>query len=322
MAERLSQLKTLPYLDAALALGLPLAWIFIAEVVGWVAGSRSVGTVELTIISPAALTAYILTAVVVMRRVATDAFATFRVALGDAVPDPEAISRSLSTPPTRATIVAVVGFELFITGTYLSSPAARASVPDAWPDAGFVWAGWMLAVAAFATIIVFAIHQLRIVVRLHEVAPHIDLFRPAPINAFSRLTVTIAIALLPLMLFGVQAENPLVQVPAMGLLIIASFVLPLRGMHGRLVREKRKLLDASTSRFEVVRTRLHAAIDGGDLSHADELQAALAAVLTEREVIAKLPTWPWTATIFRGFASAVLVPILLWLAIRLLERFV
>jgi len=322
MAERASRIAGVAHLDVLLAVGLPLLLLVVSQVAGWVAGSHPVGVIEPTAIIPVALLAYIAIAIVTIRRVALGAFETFRPALGDVLPDPEAIARSLGTPPLRPTLVAIAIFEAIITGSYLSSPTARATVPDVWPDAGFIWAAWMVSVAVFATIVVYAVHQLRIVTRLHAIAPRIDLFRPAPINAFSRLTVTMAIVLLPLMLFGVQAENQLLQVPAMGVLIVASFALPLRGMHGRLVREKRRLLDASTTRFEAVRSRLHAAIDSGDLSHADELQAALSAVLTEREVIAKLPTWPWTATVFRGFASAVLVPILLWLAIRLLERFV
>jgi len=321
MAERATRIAGVPYLDVLLALGLPLLVLVVAELAGWLVGVRPVGTLEPSIIIPATLFAYIALAIVTMRRVALGAFETFRPALGDAVPDPDAIARSLGTPPLRPTLVAIAVFEAIITGSYLSSPSAAATVTDVWPDAGFVWFTWIASVAVFATIVVYAIHQLRIVTRLHAIAPRIDLFRPAPINAFSRLTVTVAIVLLPLMLFGVQAENQLIQVPAMAVLIVASFALPLRGMHGRLVREKRRLLDASTSRFEAVRAQLHGAIDSGELDQAASLQAALAGVLAEREVIAKLPTWPWTATIFRGFASAVLVPILLWLAIRVLERF-
>lgn len=321
MADRASRLSGIPLIDVLLAVGLPVLLYVVAQAAGWVAGARPVGTLEPTIVVPVILTGYVAAAIVVMRRVAMGAFVLFQPALGDAVADPEAVARSLGSPPLRASLVAIVIFEIVITGSYLSSPAASATIPDAWPDAGFVWAAWMTAVAVFATIVVFAIHQLRIVSRLHEIAPNIDLFRPAPINAFSRLTVTVAIGLLPLLLFSVGAENALLQVPAMALLIVTSFALPLRGLHGRLAREKRRLFDASTARFEAVRARVHAAVDTGELGQAPLLQAAMAAVLAERDVIAKLPTWPWTTTVFRGFASAVLVPILLWLAIRVLERF-
>jgi hypothetical protein len=48
----------------------------------------------------------------------------------------------------------------------------------------------------------------------------------------------------------------------------------------------------------------------------------MASLLSEREVVAKLSTWPWSSGTFRGIASAVALPILLWFVIRVLERVV
>jgi hypothetical protein len=311
-----------PYADLIAAVGVPLAVAVAAQVGGWIVGLRPVGVLEPAIFAPYGVTAYLAFTFGLLRRVARSSYRSFRPALGSEPTDADAIGESIGTPPLPASIVAIVVFEAFITGSYLSSPAARATVPAAWLDAGAIWAGWMLGVTAFALVLVLAVHQLRVVMSLHARATRIDLFRPASINAFSRLTVTMAVALVPVMAFAASAENPFVQVPVIGAMIVAAFVLPLRGMHDRLVDEKGRLLEASTVRLERVRSRIHAAIDADDVSQAKELQAALSSVLTEREVIAKLSTWPWTSTVFRGFASAVVLPVAVWLAIRLLERFV
>jgi hypothetical protein len=43
-------------------------------------------------------------------------------------------------------------------------------------------------------------------------------------------------------------------------------------------------------------------------------------LLAARELIARTPTWPWSSGTFRGFSTAVLLPILLWRVLRILER--
>lgn len=47
---------------------------------------------------------------------------------------------------------------------------------------------------------------------------------------------------------------------------------------------------------------------------------AIAALMRERELIKSVSTWPWDPRMIRGFASALLLPVFLWLITRLLER--
>ena len=62
------------------------------------------------------------------------------------------------------------------------------------------------------------------------------------------------------------------------------------------------------------------AIETNDLSRADQLEKILNAVLSEREVLARLSAWPWSTGTFRGVASAVLLPIGIFLITRILDR--
>jgi hypothetical protein len=54
----------------------------------------------------------------------------------------------------------------------------------------------------------------------------------------------------------------------------------------------------------------------------DGLNKAFASLLQEREFLLRQSTWPWDTGTFRAVASAVLLPVVLFLVTRALERFV
>ena len=103
---------------------------------------------------------------------------------------------------------------------------------------------------------------------------------------------------------------------------VAGFVLPLRVLHARLAAQKRALTGASQDRLKQVLERLHESIEADDMSRADQLNKTLASVMSEHDVLARLPTWPWTAGTFRGVASAVLLPIVIFLITRSIDRLI
>ena len=48
----------------------------------------------------------------------------------------------------------------------------------------------------------------------------------------------------------------------------------------------------------------------------------LASVMSEHDVLARLSTWPWTAGTFRGVASAVLLPIAIFVVTRVIDKLI
>jgi len=88
------------------------------------------------------------------------------------------------------------------------------------------------------------------------------------------------------------------------------------------VVEKEGLQLQADRRFKATLADLHRSVDERDLSVADGLNKTLASLQLEREALARIPTWPWQAATLRAFLSALLVPIVIWLIIRALERFV
>ncbi|MEX2547247.1 MAG: hypothetical protein WD830_05595 [Chloroflexota bacterium] len=166
---------------------------------------------------------------------------------------------------------------------------------------------------------------MRLVSRLSALAGNVDIFKPVPINAFSRLTAVSAIGILAFVALSVLIvpEQPVAYIVAEAAVIglaAASFVLPLRVMHGRLAREKTSLLGEAQDRLKLTLARIHAAVDSNDLSTAQQLHESLSTVLAERDVLTKLPTWPWSAGTFRGVASAVLLPVVIFVITRLIDQ--
>lgn len=187
------------------------------------------------------------------------------------------------------------------------------------------------------------IRQVRIVSRLHRSVVSVDLLEPGPLHAMAKLTARSAIVLLlvqllvfvPLPNMSESARLTLILVFGPFILVsAAAFFLPLRGMHGVLEKEQLRRLSEVNARIDAAITALHGVVDeeAGAPRDADShrlaqvridgLNKALSSLLQEREFIGKLSTWPWDPGTLRAVASAVALPVILFLLTRALERFV
>lgn len=93
-------------------------------------------------------------------------------------------------------------------------------------------------------------------------------------------------------------------------------------MHRRIAAEKERLEAEANERLQTTIADLHQSVDRRELSDADELNKTLSSLSLERQILEKIPTWPWKSDTVRGFVTALLLPIILWLITRLLERIV
>jgi hypothetical protein len=174
--------------------------------------------------------------------------------------------------------------------------------------------------------------QLRLVERIQGMAKEIDLYQPAPLYAFSRLTMRTGMGIFLLFvpaLLVIPASATLVDYAVVAAwfailvtISVVAFVGPLQGMHARIEAEKQHLEAAVGSRLTATTEALHRAVDASDLSVADGLNKNLTSLIAERELLEKLPTWPWRPGTIGAFVTAILLPVGLWLVTRLLERVV
>jgi hypothetical protein len=154
-----------------------------------------------------------------------------------------------------------------------------------------------------------------------------DLFHLEPVYAFSTLTSRTGVSwvlLISLTLLTAPVQAALI--PTLTLLItqlvlaIAAFVLPLRIVNTRLVLEKRRLLAELDQRVKGTLASLHRCIDDNALSDVPQLNTAIGGLSAERDILAKIPTWPWRAGMFKGFLSIVVLPIVLFILQLVLSR--
>jgi len=226
-----------------------------------------------------------------------------------------------------ATIVAIVGYILNalllpdqIIGQFGTSRGVAAVLLA--PVAMFT-----LAVVAIST--TQAVRQLWMVDLVYGLAEHVNLFRVKPFYAFSGLTSRTGMSFVVLAYFIAAVRPDMVRdTPALRVLIfailptaVACFVLPLYGMHLRLVAEKDRLLAEANGRFETLLARLHARVDDEILTDAEKISHQLSSVAAERAAISSLSTWPWEPATMTGFLTTLVLPLLIWLAQRLLGRF-
>jgi hypothetical protein len=268
-----------------------------------------------------------------VRRVAGSAFDAFRPALR--LPEPELAvlrHRLVVIPAGPAFAAAAAGIALAAASLAIN-PAATTSAPltGTLLAGAFVLQGWLSAV--MFVLFLQLLRQIREIRGLLARAAVVDVFRPGPLHAFARVT-SVTGSLLVLFIASSFLVIPLPTEPGTLLvawlpylvvppvLAVGAFVLPLYGMHGRLVDEKERLQGAAEERLQGLFADINRDVDARDVTRADGLSKTLASMLQQRDVLAKLPTWPWSAGTLRGFVTAILLPVVVFLIQVLVSRLI
>jgi hypothetical protein len=184
----------------------------------------------------------------------------------------------------------------------------------------------LVSFAGFGAFIYHTLHQLRLIGRLHGYVERIDLLNQDPLHAFSGVTAMTGGILLAFVYVSLLTDPATLTSLALIIpfafvvpLAVACFVVPLSGINRRLVAEKSRRLTAANRRLEDALADLDRRADSRDLTEADAFNKHLSSLLAERDVIARTPTWPWAPETVRGFATALILPVALWLIFRFLE---
>lgn len=287
---------------------------------------------------------YALAAYHFLSRGALTAWDAFRPATGCSNAEAEGFRLELSTVPARpAIVVYVVGAVVYLS-MMAASPAGFDLVghPPAFVALRVLSEVFWLAPMAWM-VVYLLFRQLRIVSQLHRSVVSVDLLKPGPLHAMSTLTARSAIVLLVMQLLIIFVPLPnlselvrlmfsVILLPFIVLSVVAFF-LPLRGMHALLEAEKERLQSEVSSRIKSTVATLHDVVgeeavptrdaESSRLSQVriDALNMALSSLLQEREFNARLSTWPWDTTTFRAVASAIALPIVLFVLTTAIERF-
>jgi len=175
------------------------------------------------------------------------------------------------------------------------------------------------------------IRQARTIDRIHRITKRVNLFHRDPVYSFSILTLRSAIGLLLFvysylfiaLYLGLAAIPNAVDAAVMGVAIavaLAIFFLPLSRMHGLLGAEKKRLLLETDERYSRLVDRFNSHVDKGKFADIDTTARTIAALVAQRDILAKVSPWPWRPETLRSLLSTVALPVMLYLASRLAGR--
>jgi hypothetical protein len=185
-----------------------------------------------------------------------------------------------------------------------------------------VW--WLLGLGSYHTI-----HQLREVSRTHERYLQVNLYNLGDLYALSNLTAISSIGVIVPVTIAVIILPEYVLLP-MGLafLVVSSFVAgitltwPLWNLHQAMVKEKARIQSECSKRYEALLGEWHAKIDKHQLEGNEDIYAAIQGLAAEKLEIQRIPTWPWSTGMLRGWMASLALPIIIWTIQVLLETFV
>jgi hypothetical protein len=322
-----ARIDALPVATWIVYLVVLLGGVVIGNAVAWVDGYVPAGSFDPYFSQAAFFLVLGYGAVQYLDRVASRAWARFRPLASLDESKAGLVAYELTTLPvwpTRA--CAVVGIVTAVTyiGFQYGKPFDLAEGPITFTVSLLVLS---VVYTGNWTLVYHSLHQLRVIGRAHRYVESIDLLHLERLHAFSGVTAATGVALLALgyasLLVSPDAlSNP--QVVAWAVLTtvaaIASFVGPLYGIHGLIGAEKSRRLETVNRLLDQALGDLHRRVEQGDLSEADAVNKHISSLLAERDVIARSSTWPWAPETLRGFVTALVLPIALWLVYRILDQ--
>jgi hypothetical protein len=295
--------------------------------VAWLEGSVQPGKFDLYRTSLPFYPVSVLAVMHYLNRVAHRALAAFRPALVASEAEYARFEYELTTLPRRNTRAAF-GLSLLFTAVFVwyLPDLANTFRRSPW----LVVVDTLIYVIIFGLIAVFVYHtlrQLRLVSLIHARAENVNIFQLTPLYAFSGLTAQTGMVLLLLNYFSVLTDPTTFVNPALigltvftSLAAVACFVLPLRGIHDRIVLEKKLRIAEANRRLEAVIQQVYRRADEQNLAEIDPLNQLMTSVVTTREMLDKIPTWPWETATLTGFISVFLLPFIVRLIIGLIEQ--
>jgi hypothetical protein len=188
-----------------------------------------------------------------------------------------------------------------------------------------------LGLSLVFTLFVFMVRQSRLVGHLYARIQKINLFNLGPLYTLSVLTsrmgtlVIIVGTVSFLSNFLLADGDPQIQINIffgvinIGLALVL-FILPLLGIHQRLLAKKEELLSEAGERVRAAFERLNKEQASGKLKEIGNTRQLVDAMIREREYIQSVPTWPWNAGTLRTFLTTLLVPLTVWLVQQVVLR--
>lgn len=183
---------------------------------------------------------------------------------------------------------------------------------------------------AFPTLFTIRVTRQIVLIRRYLSRTDADIFNPGAVYAFSRygasaagiifvLNYGLILLTLPEFFFSGVAGYALQF--SYVLLMLLVFFVPLAQINGRMRRKKEELLNKIGEDQRTMNDKLHASVNSKNFAGLNDLRNAIAALKDQRDVVQKLPTWPWQPDTLRNLVTPLLIPVFVYLVQRFLGEF-
>lgn len=288
----------------------------------WIEGALPFGTFEPAVGYLGAAISFLMWLISYLDERAGEALVALRPALKGSEEECHDLAYRLTTLPAGLALLAGVATIAVVFLTEAAGGPYRLEALDPYPASGMLLRVlYLVCWWLFGTFVFHTIHQLRLINRIYTKHTRIDLFRMKPLHAFSNLTALTA-ACLTIIPLGWLAANPtvaagdpivLAAVLAIQFLAIVTFLWPQLGIHRLQVEEKDRWMEEVNQRLQAIIAELHRRVDEGDLESIGELNTTISTLKAGLNVMKDIPTWPWQPETVRWLATALLLPLGLWI---------
>lgn len=190
-----------------------------------------------------------------------------------------------------------------------------------------------LSYAFGPVLLVYAIRAIRTVTDTYALVDRVDLQRQGALYAPAGFAMRCGMMLLVVVMLSVAsniasdpaASEEVVTGVMVALLIplgLAALFVPVRGIHRRLAAEKQHLLEENAAAVDRARTDLYEALARREHDEVQSIDRGLTSLFRLRDELEEIATWPWSRGSFRNYVSAVLLPLVVWVAQQLLTGLV
>lgn len=327
----INRIDRIPLPDWVFYLIVDLILVLLIHALAWVGGIIPSGSIDpfamqlpIWLILPLAYIHY-------LDRIALQAMKKFRPALNIDTADFNVLSHQISTMQARpiwimAGIGSLLAMALMIFNPAILHPFSGTTFGNAILLVSGIPTGWI-----GVSFIYHSLRQSRMVNKMYQRIEAINLFDLDPIHAFSLLTARTSVLLIVLVglatvlnmvMHLIEANDFLLLLFAtlMSTLAVATFFIPLWGIHERLVEEKQRVEMENNKRIEAAMFELHRRMDDTDYDDMSQFRSGVSGLLSFRSELNGVSTWPWQPGTLRGLLTAVFLPITLWIIQKILSE--
>lgn len=315
------------------------AWAALAAIdtgLKWLDGTYPMGRIRALDVALPGLGIFAIAALRRLGQVAKSQLALYRPALTASDAEYDDTEYRLTVLPARIALVTLIATILIVPlyGTafrwyFVNYGIVQSSSPASWLSN---FAIQLLIIWSVLCLCCQIYRQLTLLRLLIATRTLINLYQVDAHYAFSKLTALAALIIIVPTYLWVAAiwlttagDDPTLQMniwsaAANTFAGIFVFVWPLFGLHTLLEAEKARQLAETSKSIEQVSAELRRRVSASEMTGMDQLKATMDGLVAAKNDLLNTSTWPWQRDTARWLLTVLLLPVLLWITQRLLEK--